>query len=262
MSKSSHALCPFVVDEGNIARSWSKVFLHILDHTGAEVSPLILSTSDFDHSNWTEAECRVRSELDRLLRDNNFLDIEGVAHTIFPQRIWKVSAGDRALFYRLYQDAFARYQVMNKRANRRGLYFERLMSFGSGPCDGNQLEWILGRYLGRRGVRDSMYQASVFDPARDHVPDAQLQFPCLQHVSFVPTHEGLVINAFYATQQLFVKGFGNYLGIARLGAFMAHEMGLPLARMNVFVGVAKVERIAKTDAALHPLIDAARACSQ
>lgn len=260
MSKSTHALCPFIVDEGNIARSWSKVFLHILGHTGAEVSPLVLSTSDFDHSNWTEAECRVRSELDRLLRDNNYLDIEGVAHTIFPQRIWQVSAGDRALFYCLYQDAFHRYQVINKHANRRGLYFERLISFGSGPCNGNQLEWILSRFLGRRGVRDSMYQASVFDPARDHVPDAQLQFPCLQHVSFVPTREGLVVNAFYATQQLFVKGFGNYLGIERLGAFMAHEMGLPLARMNVFVGVAKVERIAKTDTALHPLIDAAKAC--
>lgn len=260
MSKSSHALCPLIVNEGNIARSWSKVFLHILDHTGAEVSPLVLSTSDFDHSNWTEADRRVRSELDRLLLRNNHQDIESVAHTIFPQRIWQVSAGDRALFYRLYRDAFARYQIIKKRDNRRGLYFERLMSFGSGQCDGNQLEWILTQYLSRMGVRDSMYQASVFDPARDHVADAQLQFPCLQHVSFVPTHEGLVVNAFYATQQLFVKGFGNYLGIERLGAFMAHQMGLPLARMNVFVGVAKVERISKTDAALHPLIDAARAC--
>jgi len=81
---------------------------------------------------------------------------------------------------------------MNPRDNRRGLYFERLTSYGRGPCDGNQLEWILSQFNGRKGVRRSMFQASVFDPERDHVADAQLQFPCLQHVSFEPTKEGLV----------------------------------------------------------------------
>lgn len=108
-------------------------------------------------------------------------------------------------------------------------------------------------------MRRSMFQASVFDPARDHVADAQLQFPCLQHVSFEPTTQGLVINAFYATQQLFVKAYGNYLGIAQLGAFMAHEMKTKLLRMNVVVGIAKFERISKSDADLKPLIAAARA---
>jgi hypothetical protein len=99
----------------------------------------------------------------------------------------------------------------------------------------------------------------VFDPARDHVADAQLQFPCLQHVSFEPTKQGLVVNAFYATQQLFVKAYGNYLGIAQLGAFMAHEMKTKLLRMNVVVGVAKFERISKSDPDLQPLVAAARA---
>ena len=56
-----------------------------------------------------------------------------------------------------------------------------------------------------------------------------------------------MVNAFYATQQLFVKAYGNYLGIAQLGAFMAHEMRLKMSRMNVIVGVAKSERISKTD---------------
>ncbi len=72
-------------------------------------------------------------------------------------------------------------------------------------------------------------QATTFDPGRDHVADARLIFPCLQQVSFVPTKEGLVVNAFYATQQIFDKAYGNYLGLAQLGAFMAHEMGMPLA---------------------------------
>lgn len=260
MSKSTHAASPFVVDEPNISRAWSKVVLHIMDHPGSEVSPLILSVSGFSVAGQIDEDPHVRTELDALLLAHKHQDIKSVAHTIFPQRMWKIAHGDRALLFRLYRDAFPRYQAIKKRDNRRGLYFERLISFGSGPSDGNQLEWILAKYHSREGVRDSMYQASIFDPSRDHVATAQLQFPCLQHVSFVPTQEGLVVNAFYATQQLFVKGYGNYLGVAQLGAFMAHEMQIPLRRMNVFVGVAKLERVTKTDPALIPLINAARAC--
>ena len=99
----------------------------------------------------------------------------------------------------------------------------------------------------------------TFDPGRDHVASAQLGFPCLQQVSFEPTAAGLVVNAFYATQQIFDKAYGNYLGLAQLGAFMAHEMAMPLARLNVMVGVAKLERITKSDRDFVPLVAAARA---
>lgn len=149
---------------------------------------------------------------------------------------------------------------MNPKDNRRGLYFERLVSYGRGPCNGNQLEWVLSQFNSREGVRRSMFQASVFDPERDHVANAQLQFPCLQHVSFEPTSDGLVVNAFYATQQLFVKAYGNYLGIAQLGAFMAHEMNMKLVRMNVIIGIAKLDKIPKTDPGLTALLSIARAC--
>ena len=81
----------------------------------------------------------------------------------------------------------------------------------------------------------------------------------LQQISFEPTATGLVVNAFYATQQIFDKAYGNYLGVAQLGAFMAHEMGMPLARLNVMVGVAKLERIAKSDPDFAPLVAAAQA---
>ena len=104
-----------------------------------------------------------------------------------------------------------------------------------------------------------MLQATTFDPGRDHVASARLGFPCLQQVSFEPTAAGLVTNAFYATQQIFDKAYGNYLGLAQLSAFMAREMGMSLARLNVVVGIAKLEGINKSDADLVPLVAAARA---
>lgn len=251
---------PLLINEPNLSKAWAKAVLHIIDHTGFEISPLVLSVTGFDDNGAPVENPAVRQALDKLLLAKGLRNVEDVAFTIFPQRLWQVAQGDRALLFEFYRKAFPRYQAMNPRDNRLGLYFERLISYGRGKCDGNQLEWILSQFNGREGVRRSMFQASVFDPGRDHVATAQLQFPCLQHVSFEPTREGLVVNAFYATQQLFVKAYGNYLGIAQLAAFMAHEMKMKLARMNVIIGVAKFERISKTDPQLAPLLAAARIC--
>lgn len=259
MTKLPPSVGPRLVDEPDISRAWARAVLHIIDHAGSEISPLVLSVSGFDERGDVTETPAIRAALDRLYSIKRMRSVDDVAFTIFPQRLWQIAQGDRAALFRYYKDAFPRYQAMNPRDNRRGLYFERLTSYGRGPCDGNQLEWILSQFEGREGVRRSMFQASVFDPERDHVADAQLQFPCLQHVSFEPTKQGLVVNAFYATQQLFVKAYGNYLGIAQLGTFMAHEMKTTLSRMNVVVGVAKFERISKSDVDLQPLIAACRA---
>lgn len=249
---------PMVIDRPNLSAAWAEAFLHTIDHAGTEIAPLVLSITGFDNNGVPQEDQAVRTELDTLLTNKDKLNIENVAYTIFPQRLWKMSGYNRARLFELYRMAFPRYRAMNRQLNGRGLYFERLISFGRGPCNGNQLEWILSKYEAHSNVRRSMLQAAIFDPERDHVSNAQLGFPCLQQVSFEPTSAGLVINAFYATQQLFIKAYGNYLGLARLGAFIAHEMRMPLARLNVMVGVAKLERVTKSDPALKPLLSAAR----
>lgn len=260
MSKRSCAIQPLLVDEQNLSHAWARAFLHVIKHPGKEISPLIISVTGFKDDGSAIEDERIRVELENALSIKGKRNIEDVAFTIFPQRLWKMARGDRGNLFDMYKSAFPRYQAMNKSANRRGLYFQRLITQGPDQCEGNQLEWILSQFGGRQGVRDSMFQASIFDPARDHVSDAQLQFPCLQHVSFLPTEEGLVINAFYATQKLFSKAYGNYLGLAQLGAFMAHEMRKKLIRMNVFVGVEKFDEYPKSEAIFQPLVDAARAC--
>ena len=95
------------------------------------------------------------------------------------------------------------------------------------PNKGNQLEFIIRKWQDGLRLR-SMFQASVFDPVRDHTGAARQPFPCLQHISLGPDAKSrtLGLNAFYTMQQLFVKAYGNRLGLARLGLFLAHEMGL------------------------------------
>ncbi len=259
--KSSSAIRPLLIEDNNLSRGWAKILLHIADHPGHEISPLILSVTGFNEQGLSNETSSIRDELDKLLIHKGFRNIEDVAFTIFPQRLWQLAQGNRSQLFKYYRDAFPRYQAMNRPANRRGLYFERLMSYGRGPYEGNQLEWIISQFNDKKqAMRRSMFQASIFDPGRDHVADAQLQFPCLQHVTFEPTSEGLVVNAFYATQQLFAKAYGNYLGLARLGAFMANEMHLPLIRLNISIGVAKLDDIPKKHPELIPLLSVARTC--
>jgi hypothetical protein len=261
MSKSKASLAPepVMIIDTDLSRAWSRLLLGVLDGAGTEVSPLVLSLTGFGERGAAPEDPAVRQALDHLLKRKGKLKVEDVAFTIFPQRVWEMSRGDRVRLFALYRATFPRWQAMNKKANGRGLYFERMVMYGRGPCDGNQLEWILSQYGSRAGVRRSMLQATTFDPGRDHVASARLGFPCLQQVSFEPTAAGLVVNAFYATQQIFDKAYGNYLGLAQLGAFMAHEMDMPLARMNVMVGVAKLERITKSDPDFGPLVAAAAA---
>ena len=86
-------------------------------------------------------------------------------------------------------------------------------------------------------------QATTFDPYRDLTLSGQPKFPCLQHVTFdLDIQAGACgRRAFYATQKLFVKAFGNWLGLCRLGRFVAGQSGLRLTRFTCFVGVQKMD---------------------
>ncbi|MCM5679355.1 thymidylate synthase [Schlegelella sp. S2-27] len=254
-------MTPLFITSDNLSAAWSRVYLHILDHPGKEISPLIVSITGFDKDGRPQEDASVRAALDAVLTGMEAVSVDDAAFTIFPQRLWLMARGDRKRLFQMYCDwAFPSYQKSNRKLNGRGLYFERLVKFGSGPESGNQLEWILSQYEKSPAIRRSMLQASVFDPARDHVAQAQVVFPCLQHVSFLPTKNGLAMNAFYATQQLLYRAYGNFLGLAQLGAFMAHEMGMPLVQLNLTAGVEKLDGMPKTSRKLDLLTAAARAC--
>lgn len=243
-----------VIEETNLSRAWGVLFKAAMASSTKKISPVILSLTGFDDDGQPEEDAAIKDAVDKALVSSGKMDIETVAYTIFPQRLWKLAKGDRKRLFHLYARAFPHYQRLRKRDNRRGLYFERLTMFGPDvPEGGNQLEWILSKYSSHPSSRRSMFQAAIFDPRRDHVHDARLGFPCLQHISFVPTDDGLVMNAFYATQYVFEKAYGNYLGLAQLGAFMAGEMGIKFTRLNVTIGVANFTP-KKSDPYLQPLL--------
>lgn len=252
---------PLLVDQSNLSLAWAETYLAIRRTSGHRISPLSLTFTGFEKAEPVE-DAEIRKTLDAALADSGKPSIQTVANTIFPQVLWRRAKGDRQALYAAYRESLPDFVALESQQNKRGLYFARLTAFGldhktgeplpqypagSLQEDGNQLEVIIKKC--KKGVLAIKLQASVFDPARDHVDDPRLGFPCLQHVTFIPhfADNTIVMNAFYATQQLFVRGYGNYLGLARLGLFVAGQTGLALDRVTCFVGVEKMDDSYKPD---------------
>ena len=53
---------------------------------------------------------------------------------------------------------------------------------------------------------------------------------------------GLSITGYYATQYVVERAYGNYLGLCRIGRFMAHEMGLRFDQMTCIATPVKLDR--------------------
>ncbi|HMO80025.1 MAG TPA: hypothetical protein PKD24_04470 [Pyrinomonadaceae bacterium] len=245
----------FTVDEPNISLAWGKALLEAYDVRGNEISPLVLNIQS--NADGMVEMPEIRIALDMTLKNYGHDSVQTVANTIFPISLWRISNGDRKMLFSQYMKCLPRILKLEPHLNNRGLYFERLIAFGRGPNNGNQLDFILDLNDSRKGVIRSKFQASIFDPERDHVLAARTGFPCLQHVSFVPKRKTseLSMNAFYATQDLFRKGYGNCLGLWRLGEFMAGEMGLRLKNLTCVVGV---EKLGATKAEVADLVDVVR----
>jgi len=223
-----------LIDCANLSEAWARAFLTCWKTPGVVLAPGVISfNADEEDEDWSIETPAIRRSLERLLA--GFSDcsvrncIETIAGTIFPQSIWLRCGGDRHKLYSEYDMIWPR--VKRCFPNRYGVYFRRLTAFEGHGKAVNQLETIITTW--HKGVhRHSALQAGVFDPLRDHKATRQLGFPCLQQVVFRPNGvngtDGLSVVAFYATQLLLEKAYGNYLGLHRLGRFMAGEMGLAL----------------------------------
>jgi hypothetical protein len=216
------------IEEPCLSVAWARAFLQLLKpRSGKEIVPLVVSITGFEENQPTE-DPTIRSALDETLHNLRKQSCQTVASTIFPVSLWNPGV-PRSQLYERYTRIVPKLKK-TRHINRRGLYFERLTSGGT-PGRENQLEFVIGNFTARQGVRRSALQVAVFDPRRDHSTAAQAGFPCLQHVTF----------AFYATQYHVERAYGNYLGLCGLGRFVAHELGCRLVRVTCFAGISLLD---------------------
>ena len=225
------------VEEAGVSLAWGRA-LQIVARPGRnEMAPLTVAITGTDAKQVLSEDPVIRKELDTVLELEGMQAVETVANTIFPQSLWNPALSRKALFDRYLKILPTLRRKW--RANIHGTYFERMIANGPDETE-NQLDFGLKTY--RKGFRRSVLQVGVFDPRQDHSASARRGFPCLQHLSFVPDKGGnLSVNAFYASQYIVERAYGNYLGICRLGRFVAHELGVPLTRVTCHVGLAALD---------------------
>ena len=223
------------------------------------MTPLTISVGGFVDSVPAVDE-RIRQTLDAVLSKHDKYSCQVSALTIFPYRHW-IRSGQppRKELFDWYLNQFLPRLKARDSRNGRGTYFERMIEFqgvrgkaGKLLNDGkNQLEHIISLWpkdSRHSRPRQSALQVACFDPVKDHTGSVRSGFPCLQQVSFIYDNSGgLAINAYYPTQYIFDRAYGNYLGLCHLGHFMAHELGLKLIRLNCFVGYPELGDINKDE---------------
>ena len=232
---------PLIIQNTSLSGAWCGVLDHIVTHSGKEISPLILSLTDFEESP------EIRKLMDDDLANHNLASVTTVAETIFPQSLYQLCDFDRVKLYNQYMANFK--WVKRAKGNNKGTYFQRLIAYENGTTPVNQLEIIIESLQATNVKRRSKLQASIFDPTKDHTTGMFQKFPCLQHVTFYKSDDGgLVLNSFYAVQYFYRRAYGNWLGLVNLGKFVAKESGLRFERMNCFIGVEQLDNVTKAEA--------------
>lgn len=246
---------PHVIESSNLSLAWGRVFLDALAAPSRNRPPVVLSLAGFS-GQLPDEDASIRQAVDEaLLRcKKNTVAVSGM--TIFPYDLWqhrKRPAWDK--FHPLCVERFfPRLKACNAR-NRLGTYFERMMNFtgqrGEAAKTVDQLGFIIDLLTkSRKWPRQSALQLSCFDPAKDHTGQPVRGFPCLQQIGL--SHDGdsrLALHAFYPTQYIFDRGYGNYLGLCHLGSYIAHQTGLTFVRLNCYIGEPHLGDVRKRDVA-------------
>jgi hypothetical protein len=239
------------ISEPNLSVAWAKAFLRVRKSSHRQVHPLIVSV-DWTAPTLDLEDTTIRSLLESTLQKASMPTPATVANTIFPQSLWNPKKPRGLLYKRYMEGAYPRLKFCS--ANNKGTYFQRMVSFDDSPHEPvNQLEQIISTYV-NGNHRHSALQLSIFDPRKDHNNQPYLGFPCLHQVCLTPHGpngvDGLSITGFYATQHLLPKAYGNYLGLFRLGQFIAHEMKLKFIGMTCIASFTSIGGEAKINAGL------------
>jgi len=237
---------PSIIKSGNISYAWALVLAESMRAGRSELNQLMVTV--YPPEGGSGEDVALRAILDKFLLANNRQKCSTVAQTIFPFSLQSPGSDAQALFA-AYRNIYDR--LKRCRANAKGTYFKRMIDYEPFVGDGmvvtpvNQLEKVIAD-LKTAAPRRSGLQLAIFDPTRDHIHAPYLKFPCLQQVSFSKDdHGNVMLMALYPLHYLIERAYGNYLGLLRLGQFVAEESGLKFHSMTCVAATGKREMTKK-----------------
>lgn len=246
------------VSASNIGDAWLRAYHALLENPGRKVVNLAVSIA-----RPLQEDLGVRGALEQTLaemalssRKTTVHSVHTVANTIFPISLYRPDQPDAAK--RFFERAGKVSQLHHKRKHEWGTYIGRLIQYDQ--PDGtpiNQLERFLTLLNGDTNWAD-IYEApltyagenaeiTAADVAASDLlvigPDDRRRMggPCLAHVSLTSVDGHLHLTALYRRHYYLARAYGNFLGLARLLNFLAHESGRQVGQMLVVGTHAEIE---------------------
>lgn len=198
---------------------------------------------------------RIRAAADTLLSERDLDPVLTVANTIFPAGISATSVSPQVLVER-YRAVLPTLRHLHH-DNQRGTYFGRIVSYEApgGRVDqlGNLIRKLRSEHA-NRAPKTARYEigfdepgdsspendddevatdVQIYAPGRDN---AIMGFPCLSFCSFQLDRDRLHLVAQYRSQRLVQRGYGNYLGLARLQSYVSQQAGLTSGQLMIITG--------------------------
>lgn len=218
-----------LIQANDISSTWLAGAKYLIDCGGSAYGLVV------EIENPLQEDSRVRALLDDLLLAKGKQPIDTVASTIFPSGLDHPCQGRERLYHR-YRHILPRLHKIERR-NRRGLYFERLISWPLASDEEiNQVEETIRKLQTERRRSNplrSIYEMGVYVPGRDHRP---IGFPCLSSISMELQSDRLHLVALYRNQYFVERAYGNYVGLARLQGFICREVSCMPGHLMIVSG--------------------------
>ena len=235
-----------IIDGHSVADVWAKLFLQLKNNPGDSLGPSMIRIQTENAEKMVEKDSFIRVEIDKHLKEAKKPLTRETSEIIFPYSVWRAKKWNIDELSNWYLGEFLPRLRAIAPSKFRRTYFERMIDFEEKGADnpddeGNQLKFILERWKEKmeKGshFRQSGLQVAIFDPARDHSKEPYMLFPCLQQIGLhFPSKDTLGLSAYYPTQVLIERAYGNYLGLCQLGVFLAQELGVKFTEFACFVG--------------------------
>ncbi len=195
-----------------------------------------------------------QNEIDSILYNFDESPIHTVAETIFPATEYLLH-GSKGVF-EIYPDEIYP-EIKSMQANRPGTYIQRMVRRHGSNGEINPLKNLVKKLktqVGLPNTKRACYELGLVDltdipiymPERKGETMSIMGDQCLSHISMKlgPSNE-LYVTALYRSQYFIRKALGNFLGLARLQAFVANEANLTVGPLVCHATYAKLETASK-----------------
>jgi thymidylate synthase len=219
------------------ARAWVAAALKV--SPSGEAFNVVIDVED--PNAFDEKDNQVINLVDRFLRGHSVGPISTVANTLFPQSLYRKHGSPQ--FYGEYLNTYKRL-TKSKNWGRYFLRMTRRMTEGNKKTKVeklddsktyNPLQDLIDKMRDHKAKNKcvrAMHEIAIYDPMFDRKHYSR-GGPCLSLLSFKrhPEH-GLLLTAVYRNHSYITRCLGNLIGLGRLQAFVAKEVGIPVGSLT------------------------------